>query len=168
MIDLLKGYFQIEPRDEPRRIREKVTGKILSLDRALEPGLPAFLTLLDVPVDDPQWQSLDPPTRRQRTLDALKRLLIRESQIQPLGLALEDLHWIDSETQGLLDSLVDSMPTASLLLLVNYRPEYQHAWGGKTLLHAAAHRSACRPRAARTCCRDSSAATRPCGRSSSI
>jgi tetratricopeptide (TPR) repeat protein len=132
VIDLLKGYFQIEPRDEPRKIREKVTGKILSLDRALEPGLPAFLTLLDVPVDDPQWQTLDPPTRRQRTLDALKRLLLRESQVQPLGLALEDLHWIDSETQGLLDSLIESMPTASLLLLVNYRPEYQHNWGGKS------------------------------------
>ncbi len=132
VIDLLKSYFQIEPRDEPRKIREKVTGKILSLDRSLEPGLPAFLTLLDVPADDAHWEHLDPPTRRQRTLDALKRLLIRESQIQPLGLALEDLHWIDSETQGLLDSLVDSMPMASLLLIVNYRPEYQHGWGGKS------------------------------------
>jgi class 3 adenylate cyclase/tetratricopeptide (TPR) repeat protein len=132
VIDLLKGYFQIEPRDEPRRIREKITGKILSLDKALEPGLPAFLTLLDVPVDDPQWQALDPPTRRQRTLNALKHLLLKESQIQPLGLALEDLHWIDSETQGLLDSLIESMPTASLLLLVNYRPEYRHSWGGKS------------------------------------
>ncbi|OGK77313.1 MAG: hypothetical protein A2X52_07685 [Candidatus Rokubacteria bacterium GWC2_70_16] len=132
VIDLLKAYFQIEPRDEPRKIREKVTGKILSLDRALEPGLPAFLSLLDVPVEDPQWHALDPPTRRQRTLDALKRLLLRESQVQPLGLALEDLHWIDSETQGLLDSLVESLPTACLLLLVNYRPEYQHGWGGKS------------------------------------
>ena len=132
VIDLLKSYFQIEPRDDPRKIREKLTGKILSLDRALEPGLPAFLTLLDVPVDDPQWQVLDPPTRRQRTLDALKRLLLRESQVQPLGLALEDLHWIDSETQGLLDSLVESLPTARLLLLVNYRPEYRHGWGGKS------------------------------------
>jgi class 3 adenylate cyclase/tetratricopeptide (TPR) repeat protein len=132
VIDLLKTYFQIEPRDEPRRIREKVTGKVFSLDRALEPGLPAFLTLLDVPVDDPTWQALDPPTRRQRTLDALKRLLIRESQVQPLSLALEDLHWVDSETQGLLDSLVESMPTASLLLMVNYRPEYRHGWGGKS------------------------------------
>ncbi len=132
VIDLLKGYFQIEPRDEPRKIREKVTGKVLSLDKALEPGLPAFLMLLDVPVDDPQWLALDPPTRRQRTLNALKHLLLKESQVQPLSLALEDLHWIDSETQGLLDSLIESMPTASLLLLVNYRPEYQHAWGGKS------------------------------------
>src|SRR5512134_2712014 len=129
IIDLLKSYFQLEPRDDARKIREKVTGKIVSLDRALEPALPAFLALLDVPVGDPQWEALDPPQRRQRTLDALKRLLLRESQVQPLGLALEDLHWIDSETQALLDSLIESMPTASLLLLVNYRPEYQHSWG---------------------------------------
>jgi class 3 adenylate cyclase/tetratricopeptide (TPR) repeat protein len=132
VIDLLKAYFQIEPREDARRIREKVMGKILSLDRALEPGLPAFLALLDAPVDDMQWHALDPPQRRQRTLEALKRLLLRESQVQPLGLALEDLHWIDSETQSLLDSLVESLPTARLLLLVNYRPEYQHGWGGKT------------------------------------
>jgi tetratricopeptide (TPR) repeat protein len=109
-----------------------VTGKIVSLDRALEPGLPAFLALLDVAVGDPQWEALDPPQRRQRTLEALKRLLLRESQVQPLGLALEDLHWIDSETQALLDSLVDSLPMARLLLLVNYRPEYQHGWGGRS------------------------------------
>ena len=72
------------------------------------------------------------PQRRQRTLDGLKRLLLRESQVQPLLLVFEDLHWIDSETQALLDSLIDSLPTAQLLLLVNYRPEYQHSWGSKT------------------------------------
>jgi class 3 adenylate cyclase/tetratricopeptide (TPR) repeat protein len=132
VIDLLKAYFQLDPRDDARKIREKVTGKIVSLDRALEPGLPAFLALLDVPVGDPQWEALDPPQRRQRTLEALKRLLLRESQVQPLGLALEDLHWIDSETQALLDSLVDSLPMARLLLLVNYRPEYQHGWGSRS------------------------------------
>jgi class 3 adenylate cyclase/tetratricopeptide (TPR) repeat protein len=132
VIDLLKAYCQIESRDDPRKLREKVTGKLLTLDRALEPTLPAFLSLLDVPVEDPQWQALDPPQRRQRTLDACKRLLLRESQVQPLLLVFEDLHWIDSETQALLDSLLESLPTARLLLLVNYRPEYQHAWGSKT------------------------------------
>jgi len=75
---------------------------------------------------------LDPPQRRQRTLDALKRVLLRESQEQPLLLVFEDLHWIDSETQALLGSLIESLPSARLLLLVNYRPEYQHTWGSKT------------------------------------
>src|SRR3990170_4782909 len=132
VIDLLPAHCQIESRDDPRKIREKVTGKLLTLDRALEPTLPAFLSLLDVPVEDAQWQALDPPQRRQRTLDACKRLLLRESQVQPLLLVFEDLHWIDSETQALLDTLLESLPTARLLLLVNYRPEYQHGWGSKT------------------------------------
>src|SRR4030095_11788728 len=74
----------------------------------------------------------DPPQRRQRTLDALKRVFLRESQEQSLLLVFEDLHWIDSETQAFLSSLVESLPTAQLLLLVNYRPEYQHSWGSKT------------------------------------
>ena len=102
------------------------------LDRALEPLLTPLLALLDVPVDDPVWDTLDPPQRRQRTLEAVKRLLLRESQVQPLLVVFEDLHWIDTETQALLDSLIESLPTARVLLLVNYRPEYQHAWGSKT------------------------------------
>src|SRR2546427_152236 len=132
VIDLLKLYFQVEGRDETRKIREKVTGKLLSLDRALEPSLPALLSLLDVPVTDAAWERLDPPQRRQQTLDGVKRLLLRESQVQPLLVLFEDLHWIDSETQVLLDSLVESLPTARLLLLINYRPEYHHGWGSKT------------------------------------
>jgi class 3 adenylate cyclase/tetratricopeptide (TPR) repeat protein len=130
--DLLKAYCQIEERDEGRRIREKLTGKLLTLDDTLRPTLPVFLALLDVPVEDPTWQALEPPQRRQQTLEAMKRLLLRESQEQPLLLVFEDLHWIDTETQALLDSLVESLPTARLLLLVNYRPEYQHGWGSKT------------------------------------
>jgi class 3 adenylate cyclase/tetratricopeptide (TPR) repeat protein len=131
-VDLLKGYLQIADRDEPRAIREKVTGKLLTLDRALEPALPAFLALLDVPVEDRRWEVLDAPQRRQRTLDAVRRLLLRESQVQPLLVVFEDLHWIDAETQAVLDRLVESLPTARILLLANYRPEYRHDWGGKT------------------------------------
>jgi class 3 adenylate cyclase len=132
VIELLRGYFQIEPHDDTRRIREKVSRKLLSLDRSLELALPPLFSLLDVPVEDEPWARLDPPRRRQRTLDALKRLLLREAEVQPLILAFEDLHWIDGGTQALLDGLVESLPTARVLLLVNYRPEYGHAWGSKT------------------------------------
>jgi class 3 adenylate cyclase len=132
VIELLRSYFQIEPRDDPRKMREKVTGKLLSLDRALELAVPPLLALLDIPLDDGEWTRLDPAQRRQRTLDALKRLLLRESQVQPLVLLFEDLHWIDGETQAVLDGLVEALPTARALVLVNYRPEYSHAWGGKT------------------------------------
>jgi len=132
VIELLRNYFGIEPRDDERKMREKVTGKLLSLERALEVTLPVFLSLLDVPVGDAEWAKLDPSQRRRQTLDALKRLLLRESQLRPVLLVVEDLHWIDSETQAWLDLLVESLPTARLLLLVNYRPEYGHRWGSKT------------------------------------
>src|SRR5499427_4511278 len=132
VIELLKAYCRIQERDDPRAMRERVAGKLLTLDRSLEPLLTPLLALLDVPVDDKDWESLDPPQRRRQTLEAVKRLLLRESQVQPVLLIVEDLHWIDSETQAVLDGLMESLPTARLLLLVNYRPEYQHAWGGKT------------------------------------
>jgi class 3 adenylate cyclase/tetratricopeptide (TPR) repeat protein len=132
VIELLKRYFAIEDRDGPRAVREKLTGKLLTLDRAQEGSLPALLSLVDVPTDDPQWPTLDPPQRRRRTLDAVKRLLLRESQGQPLLVVFEDLHWIDSGTQTLLDSLVESVPTARVVLLINYRPEYEHRWSNKT------------------------------------
>src|SRR5262245_3779554 len=131
-IDLLKGYFQIDDRDDHRTIREKVTGRLLTLDEALRPMLPMFLSLLDVPIDEAAWQALDWIQRRQQTLEAIKRLLLRESQVQPVLVVFEDLHWIDSETQALLEHVVESLPTARVLLLVNYRPEYEHRWGSKT------------------------------------
>jgi tetratricopeptide (TPR) repeat protein len=132
VVDLLKRYAHIEDRDDTRTIRARVTGQVLTLDDALQETIPALLWLLDALPDDYPFLTLDPPQRRRRTLDALKRLVIRESQVQPLLLVFEDLHWIDAETQALLDSLVESLPTARLLLLVNYRPEYQHGWGSKT------------------------------------
>jgi class 3 adenylate cyclase/tetratricopeptide (TPR) repeat protein len=132
VIELLKAYCRIQERDGPREIRERVAGKLLTLDRALEPFLTPLLALLDVPVEDAAWDALDPPQRRQRTLDAVKRLLLRESQLQPVLAIFEDLHWIDSETQALLDVLMESVPTARVLLLVNYRPEYEHGWNRKS------------------------------------
>ena len=132
VLDLLKRYCHMEEQDEARTVRAKVTGQVLTLDAALQDTLPALLSLLEVLPDDSPFRTLDPPQRRQHTLQALKRVLLRESQGQPLLLVFEDLHWIDAETQALLDSLVESLPTARLLLLVNYRPEYQHGWGSKT------------------------------------
>ena len=132
VVELLKRYFGVEPHDEPRKIREKVTGKLVSLDPALEPTLTPILGLLDVPSHDGEWSRLDPPQRKQRILDAVKRVIMRESQVQPVLLVFEDLHWIDAETQALLDTLVESVPASRLLLLVTYRPEYQHGWASKT------------------------------------
>lgn len=128
VIDLLKHYVHIEDHDEPDTIRAKVTGHVLALDAGLQESIPALLSLLHALPEESPFLMLDPPQRRQRTLDALKRVFWRESQVRPLVLVFEDLHWIDAETQALLDGLIEMLPTAPILLLVNYRPEYHHAW----------------------------------------
>ena len=132
VVELLRVYFRIDERDDVRSIRAKVTGHLLTLDERLRDALPPILWLLDALPEDDSLRDLDPPQRRHLTLDAVKRVLLRESQVQPLVVVLEDLHWIDPETQSLLDSLVESVVAAPLLLLVNYRPEYRHGWAGKT------------------------------------
>jgi tetratricopeptide (TPR) repeat protein len=132
VVDLLKQYFAIQDRDRPYEIREKIAGRLLALDATLQSTLPALQALLDVPVDDGEWRKLDPAQRRQRTLEAVKRVLVREAREQPLLLIFEDLHWIDRETQALLDTLTDSLGSVRLLILASYRPEYQHPWSNKT------------------------------------
>jgi class 3 adenylate cyclase/tetratricopeptide (TPR) repeat protein len=132
VLDLLRRYCHLEDSDDARTLRARVTGHMLTLDAALQEAIPALLALLDALPDDSPFFRLEPSQRRQGTLDALKQVLLRESQVQPLLLVFEDLHWIDTETQALLDNLIESLPTARILLLLNYRPEYQHSWGGKT------------------------------------
>jgi class 3 adenylate cyclase/predicted ATPase len=132
VIELLKNYFDISAGDEERKRREKVGGKVLMLDRSLEDTLPYFFSLLGIEEQTSPLQRMDPQIRRDRTLTAVKKLFLRESLNQPLLLLFEDLHWIDSETQGVLDVLSESMASARILLLTNYRPEYRHEWGSKT------------------------------------
>jgi predicted ATPase len=134
IIDLLKTYFEIRDLDDHCEIHKRVAAKLVTLDKSLESALPCFLALLDITVDDPMWQALDRFQRRERTLGAVKRLLLRETQVQPLILLFENLQWIDSETHAILECLVESLPRSRLLLLVSYRPEYQQGWSNKTRL----------------------------------
>mgnify|MGYP006171315087 CR=1 FL=1 len=133
LADLLRAYFRIEARDDTRAVRAKVTGNILTLDEALKDAVAPVLWLLDAPPPDSVFLRLDPAERRRQVLAAAKRILLRESRDRPMLLVFEDLHWVDAETQAFLDSLVESLPAAPVLLAVNYRPEYRHAWGGKSL-----------------------------------
>src|SRR5580658_7087480 len=132
VIDLLKNYFRIDDRDDERLRREKITGKVLALDRALEDTMPYLFAMLGVSGSDAALEEMDAAIRRRRTREALKRLVLRESLDQPLILIFEDLHWIDDETQALLNLMVESIGTARILMMVNYRPEYRHEWGSKS------------------------------------
>src|SRR5262249_50837584 len=110
----------------------KVTGKLLTLDGTLGVLQPALLALLETSVDDQAWRALEPAERRQRSIDAVRRLLLREAREQPLLVIVEDLHWIDSESQAVLDGLVEALESARMLLVVNYRPEFVHDWASRS------------------------------------
>ena len=129
---LLRSYFKIGESETHEGIGARISARLAALGESSWPAVPALTALLGVRDENPQWDGLDPRQRRQYTLDAARRLMLRESQIQPLLLILEDLHWIDAETQAWLNGLVDALPRARLLLLVTYRPEYQHAWRNRT------------------------------------
>ena len=132
VIELLKDYFEVTAEDDERRRQEKITGKILTLDRALEDTLPYIFVLLGAEEPAEAIRQMDPQSRRRGTLDAIKRILLRESLKQPLIVMFEDLHWVDDETQALLKLFAESVANARILLLINYRPEYHHDWGSKT------------------------------------
>src|SRR6185437_10042974 len=132
VIDLLRNYFKITSDDDERTRREKVTGRVLALDRNLEDTLAYLFSLLGIVEGEDPPAQMDGQIRKRRTLEAIKRILLRESLNQPLMVIFEDLHWIDEQTQELLNLLADSIGTAKLLLLVNYRPEYTHQWNSKT------------------------------------
>jgi class 3 adenylate cyclase/tetratricopeptide (TPR) repeat protein len=132
IIDLLHGYFSIEAGDDGRKRREKVAGRIAVLDRTLEDTLPYLFGLLGIVESEDPLAQMDGQIKKRRTMEAIKRILLRESLNQPLMVIFEDLHWIDEQTQEFLNLLVDSIGTAKILLLVNYRSEYSHQWGSKT------------------------------------
>jgi class 3 adenylate cyclase/predicted ATPase len=132
VIDLLRNYFGISADDDERKRREKVTGRVVALDRGLEDALPYLFSLLGIVEGVDPLAQMDARIKKSRTLEAIKRIVLRESLNQPLIVIFEDLHWIDEQTQEFLNLLSDSIATAKILLLVNYRPEYSHQWSSKT------------------------------------
>jgi len=154
LIEMLHQYFQITDSDPREEIQQRVTTHILDLNQMLKDTIPAILLLLSALPDETnspapaehdwalqqqtlietlkRFGAMDPQQRRRQTLDAVKRVLVCESQRQPLLVVFEDLHWIDNETQAFLDGFVESLPMARILLLVDYRPEYRHAWSDRS------------------------------------
>jgi class 3 adenylate cyclase/tetratricopeptide (TPR) repeat protein len=132
VIDLLHAYFRIAGEDDQRVRREKVAGRLSILDSSLDDTRPYLFSLLGIAEGDDPLAQMDSQIRKRRTLEAIKRIALRESLNQPLMVIFEDLHWIDEETQAFLNLLVESIGNAKLLLLVNYRPEYSHQWNSKT------------------------------------
>jgi len=132
IIELLRSYFELDTLDPASRVSEKIAATIRELDPAITDVVAPILSLLDVlPSDDP-FRALDARERHEQVVGALTHVFLAESERQPLVLVLENLQWVDSETRAFLDSLLDQVPTARIVLIVDYRPEYEHDWAGRS------------------------------------
>jgi class 3 adenylate cyclase len=132
VLELLRGYFGLLDADDAATRREKIRALLAALDASLADVLPYLWNLLSIQEEPDPLAQMDAQIKRQRTLEALKRIVLRESLDQPVVVIFEDLHWIDSETQALLDLMAGSIANARVLILVNYRPEYRHEWANKS------------------------------------
>ena len=128
IVELLHSYFDIAGEDSVPTRREKVTAKVTAFDPDLASGLPYLHALLEIADDKDRLAGMDAKLRTSRTLDTVARMLLTESINRPLLLMIEDLHWLDDESQALLDRVADLISDSRMLLLVSYRPEYAHRW----------------------------------------
>ena len=132
VIDILKANFDIRQGDGDSEIREKVKRglKIIGLDEAS--SLPYLLELLSVKDSGIDKTPLSPEARKDRILEALKRIVLRGSEVRPLIIAYEDLHWVDKSSEDVLKYILESIPGARVLMIFTYRSEFVHTWGGKS------------------------------------
>jgi len=131
---LLKGFFEVAEQDDARTTGRKMSARIEALDLDVTAMRAPMLALLGQDPEDAAWRALDPLRRRDTINAAFAGLVARQSEVAPLILVVEDLHWIDSETRALLDVLVATLPSARALLLVNYRDEYEPGWSRRAYI----------------------------------
>jgi len=130
-IRIFRAFFELGLEDDVDTTRAKISKGLSGLKADLDWSAPAFFNLHHVESQESAWAALDASERRQRLIDAIRSVLLLASRTQPLILILEDLHWVDMETQAVIDQLVEGLPRAAILCVVTYRPEYRHSWGGK-------------------------------------
>jgi len=132
VLDILRSYFEIKEGDQELLIKKKMEEKILRFDEKLKSVLPAFHELLSLKVEDQSYPKLQPIKKREKTFEAIRDLLVRESQNRPIILVIEDLHWIDKTSEEFLSYLIEWLANTRFLLVLLYRPEYTHTWGSKS------------------------------------
>jgi class 3 adenylate cyclase/tetratricopeptide (TPR) repeat protein len=132
VIDVLKANFNIQDDDEDSAITEKIKAglKILKVDE--QSTLPYLLEILSVKDSGITGVSMSPDAKRDRIIEAVKRITLKGSEIRPLIIATEDLHWIDKSSEEYYKNLIDSISGAKVFLIFTYRPEFVHTWGGKS------------------------------------
>jgi len=132
IIDLLKATYEIHEGDGDDRIRDRVKKGLKEMGVDEASTLPFVLELLSVKDSEIDALNLSPEARKDRTLEALKKIVLKASEMRPLVVAVEDLHWVDKSSEEAFKDMLDAISGAQLLLIFTYRPEFVHTWGGKS------------------------------------
>ncbi|MFC1857239.1 adenylate/guanylate cyclase domain-containing protein [Thermodesulfobacteriota bacterium] len=132
IVDIMRSYFDIQEGDREFVVRKKIESKVFKLDKNLKKILSPLQELLSVRVEDEAYLQVDSGQRKIWIFEAVRDLLVRESQNKTVVLAVEDLHWIDKTSQEFLSYLIDWLADVKILLILLYRPEYTHSWGSKS------------------------------------
>jgi tetratricopeptide (TPR) repeat protein len=132
MSDFLRDYFKIDQRDDTRAIREKVTAKILMLDASFQETIPPVLNVLEVLPSDNAFHRLEATQRRRQTAEAIKRLVLAESRLQPIAMLFEDLQSCDTASLSVLDTIAEGVSKNRVLLIVSYRPDFRDNWADRS------------------------------------
>ena len=132
LLDIVKSYFKIKEEDREYIIKKKIAEKLLHFDQRLTNTVPSFQEILSIKIEDTSYLQLEPGARKLRTFEAIRDLLVCESETKPLVISIEDLHWIDSTSEEFVSYLIDWLAGTHILLILLYRPEYTHTWGSKS------------------------------------
>ncbi|MFH1953310.1 MAG: adenylate/guanylate cyclase domain-containing protein [Pseudomonadota bacterium] len=132
VIDVLKSNFDVREEDGDFEIVEKVKRGLKVLDVDEDLSAPYLLELLSVKDSGIDKIPMSPEARKDRITEAVKRITLKGSDIRPLIVAVEDLHWIDRSSEEYLKHLLDSISGAKVFLILTYRPEFVHTWGGRS------------------------------------
>jgi predicted ATPase len=131
-IDILKSSFDIQEGEADQRVREKVTNGLKALGADEVTTLPYILELLSLKDSGIDQISMSPEAKKDRIGEAIKRIVLKGSEIRPVIIAIEDLHWVDKGSEDVVKTVLDSIPGSRVLLILTYRPEFVHTWGAKS------------------------------------
>jgi len=132
ILDIVRSYFEIKEGEQEHIVRKKIIDKTRQLNKRPGKTLSPFQELLSIKVDDQNYMQLDPEQKKLWIFEAIRDLLIRESEQKPILLVLEDIHWIDRTSEECINFIVDFLENVRILVIVLYRSEYIHQWESKS------------------------------------
>lgn len=132
LLQILRAYFEITGEERESTIKKRITKRIGQLDRSMLRLVQPLQDLLGLGADDEEYQALEAVRKREMIFDAIRELILRQSQNKPVVIAIEDCQWIDKTSEEFLNDLINSLPSGRMMVVLLYRPEYHHNWTAKS------------------------------------